>query len=105
MNHRRSFLASSMGLAGIALQAMLQRDGLLRAEEPWSPPTGLPHFAPKVKRVIWLFMIGEPAMSKGLTPARVEQVRRQVHRGNAAPGTRQFTVREEEPARVRPRAA
>jgi hypothetical protein len=38
---------------------MLQRDGIARAaSEGWQPPNGLPHFAPKAKRVIWLFMIG-----------------------------------------------
>jgi hypothetical protein len=26
--------------------------------EIWTPPDGKPHFAPKAKRVIWLFMLG-----------------------------------------------
>jgi hypothetical protein len=55
---RRHFLAGTgRGLAGIALTAMLQRDGFGNAA-PWSPPTGLPHLAPKAKSVIWLFMNG-----------------------------------------------
>jgi hypothetical protein len=58
---RRTFLADAgMGFTGLALGAMLHRDGIAR--EPvhgtWSPPDGTPHFAPKAKNVIWLFMIG-----------------------------------------------
>src|SRR5881394_1400934 len=52
---RRIFLAdTSMGLTGLALGS------LLPAAEPdvWTPPDGKPHFAPKAKRVIWLFMLG-----------------------------------------------
>ncbi len=55
---RRRFLADlGMGFTGLALGAMLHRDA--SADElPWSPPTGIPHFAPKAKSVIWLFMNG-----------------------------------------------
>src|SRR4051812_21871442 len=56
---RRTFLADvGMGFTGLALGAMLQRDGFANDGAPWSPPTGFPHFAPKAKSVIWLFMIG-----------------------------------------------
>jgi hypothetical protein len=55
---RRSFLTGlSGGLAGIALAALLERDAFGHGSE-WSPPTGLPHLAPKAKSVIWLFMNG-----------------------------------------------
>lgn len=49
-----------MGFTGMALGAMLARDGIVRAEAPgeWLPPTGEPHFSPKAKSVIWLFMNG-----------------------------------------------
>lgn len=54
---RRSFLADAgMGLAGLALGAILHRDGY--AAEGWSPPDGKPHFPAKAKSVIWLFMNG-----------------------------------------------
>ncbi len=43
--------------ASIALAAMLHRDGYA-SDGVWSPPTGRPHFAPKAKNVIWLFMNG-----------------------------------------------
>jgi hypothetical protein len=46
-----------MGFTGLALAAMLQRDGF-GAEATWSPPDGKPHFPPKAKTVIWLFMNG-----------------------------------------------
>lgn len=58
---RRQFLADvGMGFTGVALGAMLQRDGVVRAEAPtaWSLPDGIAHFAPKAKSVIWLFMVG-----------------------------------------------
>ena len=58
---RRAFLSNmGMGFGGLALGAMLNRDGIARAESEgaWRPPDGKPHFAPKAKRVIWLFMIG-----------------------------------------------
>lgn len=52
---RRQFLADSgLGFTGLALSAMLHGDG--HAAE--SGPTGSPHFAPKAKSVIWLFMNG-----------------------------------------------
>jgi hypothetical protein len=49
-----------MGFTGLALGAMLFRDGVARAYEgaPWQPPTGAPHFAPKAKSVIWIFLCG-----------------------------------------------
>jgi hypothetical protein len=56
---RRTFLADvGMGFTGLALGAMLHRAGFASDAGGWSPPNGLPHFAPKAKSVIWLFMIG-----------------------------------------------
>jgi hypothetical protein len=61
MNHRcpgitrRSFLADTgLGFTGLALGAMLFRDGIARADEP----NGLPHFPPRAKSVIWIFLCG-----------------------------------------------
>jgi Protein of unknown function (DUF1501) len=53
--NRRSFLANSF--TGLALSAMLHRDGFA-APGSWTPPDGKPHFPPKAKSVIWLFMNG-----------------------------------------------
>ena len=65
---RRSFLADTgMGFTGLALSAMLHRDGIAR-EGAWSPPDGLPHFAPKAKSVIWLFMIGGTSHVESFDP-------------------------------------
>lgn len=56
--HRRSFLNdSARSLGGIALAAMLHRDGFA-STETWSPPDGQPHFPPKAKSVIWIFLNG-----------------------------------------------
>ena len=56
--NRRSFLTDlGTGLTGIALAALLQREGFA-SEGAWSPPDGRPHFAPRAKNVIWLFMNG-----------------------------------------------
>lgn len=68
LSNRRSFLASSSGLAGLALTAMLQRDGVLKASDENTLPDGKPHFAPKVKRVIWLFMIGGTSHVEAFDP-------------------------------------
>jgi len=58
---RRSFLADTgMGFTGLVLGSMLFRDGV-RAESPasaWQPPTGAPHFTPRAKSVIWVFLCG-----------------------------------------------
>jgi hypothetical protein len=59
--HRRAFLADlGMGFVGLALGVLLHRDGVVRASEAaaWAPPDGRPHFPPKAKSVIWLFMNG-----------------------------------------------
>src|SRR6478735_6044312 len=51
--NRRTFLGNSYrGFSGLALAAMLHREGCA------ADPTGQPHFAPKAKSVIWLFMNG-----------------------------------------------
>src|SRR3989442_3637287 len=68
---RRAFLADcGMGFTGLALGAMLHRDGIARAaeREAWAPPDGKPHFAPKAKNVIWLFMVGGASHVEGFDP-------------------------------------
>ena len=69
--HRRAFLSDmGMGFTGLALGAMLNRDGVARAETPvaWQPPTGDPHFSPKAKSVIWLFMNGGMSQAESFDP-------------------------------------
>jgi hypothetical protein len=56
---RRTFLFDTgMGFTGLALSAMLFRDGALRADAPHQPPDGRPHFEPKARSVIWIFLCG-----------------------------------------------
>lgn len=56
---RRSFLADTgLGFTGLALGAMLFRDGIARGEEGWHAPDGKPHFKPRAKSVIWIFLCG-----------------------------------------------
>src|SRR5579871_1089946 len=52
--NRRNFFADSF--TGLVLAAMLHRDGTARGDEPRGTPG--PHWAPKAKSVIWLFMNG-----------------------------------------------
>ncbi len=54
--HRRTFLADvGFGCAGLALGSLLHQDGRARAD---AAPTGQPHFPPKAKSVIWIFLSG-----------------------------------------------
>src|SRR4051794_23758052 len=73
---RRAFLADlGMGFTGLVLGTLLQRDGVIRAAEvaasgpaTSSVPTGLAKFAPKAKRVIWLFMVGGTSHLESFDP-------------------------------------
>src|SRR4051812_3804959 len=63
---RRDFLATSAcGLGTAALASLLGQDGLLAAETPGglSDPLAarLPHFAPKAKNCIFIFLEGGPS--------------------------------------------
>lgn len=54
---RRSFLADTgMGFTGLALGALLFKDGVARGDT--ALPDGQPHFTPKAKSVIWIFLCG-----------------------------------------------
>ncbi len=56
---RRTFLADTgMGFTGLALGALLFKDGVARASQDNPPPDGRPHFPPKAKSVIWIFLCG-----------------------------------------------
>ncbi len=56
---RRSFLVDTgMGFTGLALGAMLFQEGVARAESDKTGPDGRPHFPPKAKSVIWIFLCG-----------------------------------------------
>src|SRR5262249_5173939 len=56
---RRTFLADvGLGFTGLALGAMLHRDGVVRAEEPGRAPEGEVAPAPRSQSVIWIFLSG-----------------------------------------------
>ena len=67
--NRRTFLADlGMGFTGLALGSLLQRDARASAQGAWSPPDGPPHFAPKARSVIWLFMNGGVSHMESFDP-------------------------------------
>lgn len=60
---RRAFLSDiGMGFTGLALSALLHRDGFAKDNSPAL------HFAPKAKNVIWLFMVGGASHVEGFDP-------------------------------------
>ncbi|HEX2522688.1 MAG TPA: DUF1501 domain-containing protein, partial [Terriglobia bacterium] len=65
MTRRHFFSRCGLGLGTTALAALLKQDGLaVGPNEGKGPQSGLPdlpHFAPKAKRVIYLFQSGGPS--------------------------------------------
>src|SRR5688572_7165457 len=65
--NRRDFLGRfGLGLGGVALMGLLHRDapGAPTTVPTTNPFTGIltqPHFAPRAKRIIYLFMAGGPS--------------------------------------------
>jgi hypothetical protein len=57
-----------MGFTGLALNAMLQRDGFGAAADAAHLPSGKPLFAPKAKSVIWFFMLGGTSHVESFDP-------------------------------------
>jgi hypothetical protein len=65
---RRSFLADmGMGFTGLALGAMLHRDGIARANDV-IPSDAVSRLAPKAKSVIWYFMLGGTSHLESFDP-------------------------------------
>ncbi|MBN68619.1 MAG: sulfatase [Gimesia sp.] len=63
---RRHFMGSlGSGLAGISLASLLQEEAQASGHHP---PTGQPHFPPKAKSVIWLFMRGGVSHMESFDP-------------------------------------
>ncbi|AMV33617.1 hypothetical protein VN12_15930 [Pirellula sp. SH-Sr6A] len=69
---RRAFLSDlGMGFTGLALGAMLAGERTVHgalSDGVWVPPDGKPHFAPKAKSVIWLFMNGGVSHMESFDP-------------------------------------
>ena len=65
---RRSFLADvGMGFTGLALGALLQRDGIVCGAESPGAARSASHL-PKAKSVIWLFMVGGTSHLESFDP-------------------------------------
>jgi len=60
MNRRRFLSRLSLGIGSVALGSLMI-PGLFSSEEEKMVMTGLPHFAPKAKRIIYLFQNGAPS--------------------------------------------
>ncbi len=67
---RRQFLAGAgMGFSSLVLGSLLSRDGFARADETgWAAPDGKPHFSPKAKSIIWIFLIGGMSQMESFDP-------------------------------------
>jgi len=67
---RRAFLSDlGMGFTGLVLGAMLKQDGTARAgEQIPSFVRGQPHFPPKAKNVIWIFLSGGLSQMESFDP-------------------------------------
>jgi hypothetical protein len=64
LTRRHFFSRSSLGIGTAALAALMNEEGRAAApaeREDNGPGPGLPHFAPKAKRVIYLFQSGGPS--------------------------------------------
>jgi hypothetical protein len=57
LTRRTLFGRTALGVGGLALGSMLERAGLAMQKPAIG---GLPHFAPKAKRIIYLLMNGGP---------------------------------------------
>jgi hypothetical protein len=67
---RRAFLADlGLGFTGLALGSMLAQEARATGTvSGWVPPDGLPHFKPKARSVIWLFMNGGVSHMESFDP-------------------------------------
>jgi hypothetical protein len=61
LTRRHFFSRCSLGIGTAALATLLREDGFAGAAASIQEQSGLPHFAPKAKRVIFLFQSGAPS--------------------------------------------
>jgi hypothetical protein len=58
-----------MGFTGLVLGSLLHQDGVARADGgTQARPNGKPHFQPRAKNVIWLFMVGGTSQMESFDP-------------------------------------
>ena len=63
LNRRRFLSTVSLGVGSLALGSLLMPD-LFSSNEEEAMTAGIPHFAPKAKRVIYLFQNGAPSQQE-----------------------------------------
>ena len=61
MNRRRFLYRAGLGIGSIALGSLLIPDLFGHTDDDEMPQVGLPHFAPRAKRIIYLFQNGAPS--------------------------------------------
>ena len=67
--HRRTFLSDvGLGFTGLALGAMLHKEGHGAEATHGHLPSGQPHFPARAKSVIWLFMNGGVSQVESFDP-------------------------------------
>ena len=64
MNRRRFLSTVSLGVGSLALGSLLMPDLFSNGGEEKIVAPGIPHFAPKAKRVIYLFQNGAPSQQE-----------------------------------------
>ena len=68
LRSRRAFLSEAgLGFGSLALSVMLQRDGYT-GQSGSVQPDGIPHFRPRARNVIWLFMNGGVSQVESFDP-------------------------------------
>ena len=71
LTRRHFFRQGALGLGTAALASLLHGEAASGAEADHGGLPGLPHFAPKAKRAIYLFMNGGPSqLDTGTTSPR-----------------------------------
>ncbi len=65
---RRQFLTAGLGFGSLALESMLSGDAIAGGAMRHVLPDGRPHFAPRARSVIWLFMRGGVSHMESFDP-------------------------------------
>ena len=61
MTRRHFFGRCGLGVGAAALASLLKKSGFAQSDDTKTGLPGLPHFAPKAKRVIYLYQAGGPS--------------------------------------------
>ena len=61
LSRREMFRRTGLGFGALALNALMNRDSVIAATAASAMSPRAPHFAPRAKSVIFLFMVGGPS--------------------------------------------